>query len=459
MKKLLLLALMLPVFAQAQFVTFWTEDFGFGCNTGTYADGYFSIGTGVWTVTETGFNADTDNNWFISAAENGMDIGECGEACGNDPTLHLSADGSLLGTDLGAAYFEGLDGFCDLFGCGGTDKRVESPIINCSGMANIVIDFLYIEGGTLIDNATLWYFDGTTWSELADMPKTVTCPNGQGEWSSFSIDLPFSSNNNTQVKIGFRWVNNDDGTAMDPSFAVDKIHLNGDFATDVVPPILTCPEPATIYTEDYCAILPDYILQTIVTDDVDPFPQMTQTPEIGSDITPGIYDILIEAVDNSGNASACVFTVTVIDDDAPVFECPDNITANAVPGVGSAFVSVEIPVVLENCGSFTLINDFNGTNDASGTYPVGSTDVTFTATDESGNVAECIVNVNVIENEVDCCLGDFNCDGVISVADLLMLLMDFGCVGANCATDMDDNDIVGATDLQIFTGLFGTVCP
>jgi hypothetical protein len=459
MKKILLAALsILPFFVSAQFVTFWTEDFGSGCGSGTYADGYFSPMTGAWSVTDTGPLADTPNNWFISAEENGNAVGACGTGCGNNRTLHLSADQTIVGTDLGAAYFEGLAGFCDLFGCGGTDRRVESPVINCSGIANIILDFKYIEGGNAIDNATLWYFDGSAWSQIADMPKTPVCPNGQGEWTAFSIALPASSNNNTNVRIGFRWINNDDGDASDPSFAVDDIELNGDFATDAVPPVVVCPPNTTVFTEDFCAIMSDYILLTEVTDDVDPFPLVTQTPEVGTDLVPGFYTVIIEATDVAGNSSSCSFEVTVIDDDAPVLTCIPTVNATAPTDQTGVFVNVPIPDVLENCGDYTLVNDFNGSDNASGFYPIGTTTVTFTATDETGNSSSCDTQVVVQQGVIDCCLGDFDCDGFIGVLDLLFLLQDFGCTGGGCSADLDGNDIVGVTDLQIFNGVYGTVC-
>jgi hypothetical protein len=38
---------------------------------------------------------------------------------------------------------------------------------------------------------------------------------------------------------------------------------------------------------------------------------------------------------------------------------------------------------------FTVVNDFNGTNNASGFYPIGTTTVTWTITDNTGNVVTC----------------------------------------------------------------------
>jgi gliding motility-associated-like protein len=107
-----------------------------------------------------------------------------------------------------------------------TNRRTESPTIDCSARTNITLHFNYIENGQgVTDNATLMYYDGSVWSTLDDMPKTLTGCGGQGLWTSRSVSLPASANNNPSVKIAFRWVNNDDGVGTDPSFAVDDITL------------------------------------------------------------------------------------------------------------------------------------------------------------------------------------------------------------------------------------------
>lgn len=213
--------------------TFWTETFSNSCANGCAATGYAGP-NGAWTVTDAspaldacGF-ATSPNTWYISGAECGNAVGACGSVCGAaDPSLHVSS--TTIG-DLGAAYDAG--GWC-AFGLGGfgdgtpTDKRAESPAINCTGFSTITLAFNYIENGSgTIDDATLWYFDGTVWAQLSNPAKTATGCGGQGIWTAYSITLPATANNNPNVKIGFRWVNDDDGVGSDPSFAVDDITLS-----------------------------------------------------------------------------------------------------------------------------------------------------------------------------------------------------------------------------------------
>ncbi|MBK7589702.1 MAG: hypothetical protein IPI22_15935 [Bacteroidetes bacterium] len=193
----------------------------------------------------TGIN-DLDANYFdISDAEGGgitPNLGapaSCGVALNGNNTMYVTS--TLAGG--GAAYNAG--GFCGLGICVTTNKRSESPVINCTGKFNITIDFNYIENGDgAIDDAVMWYFDGVTWSILANMPKTLTGCTGQGLWTSYSVLLPASANNNPNVQIGFGWINNDDGLGTDPSFAVDDITastpIGGSLSTDPIAILTYC---------------------------------------------------------------------------------------------------------------------------------------------------------------------------------------------------------------------------
>lgn len=207
---------------------FWTENFNNGCVQGCLANGYNGP-NGTWTVSSTGTNDAAANLFFISCQENGNAVGACGSGCGSDATLHIGNQSTSPAAfffcptgDCGAAYDAGL----------GSNNvraswRAESPTINCSAYSNIVFSFRYMENGSgTLDNATAWYFDGATWTQLADMAKTATTCVGQGLWTAYSISLPASANNNANVKVGFQWVNNDDGAGSDPSFAVDVVQLS-----------------------------------------------------------------------------------------------------------------------------------------------------------------------------------------------------------------------------------------
>ncbi|MEM7101728.1 MAG: LamG-like jellyroll fold domain-containing protein, partial [Bacteroidota bacterium] len=75
-------------------------------------------------------------------------------------------------------------------------------------------------------------------------------------------------------------------------------------------------------------------------------------------------------------------------------------------------------------GNFSLTNDFNGTSDASGTYPVGTTTVTWNYTSAAGSTASCTMDVTVSQNPTPTftCPADItttaalnDCDASVSV--------------------------------------------
>lgn len=222
MRKLLTLLIFSCTFilGNAQTVL-WTETFSNACASDCDAASYIGP-NGAWTQTLTGVNGADANVFYVSGQECGNAAGACGTVCGaTDPSLHIGSNASVL-MDQGAAYLNGGFGFF----FPETDRRIESPTINMTGNSNLTLTFNYIENGDgTNDNATVWYFNGATWTLLQDLAKTPLTCMPQGTWTSVSIALPASANNNASIKIGFRWVNNDDGVGTDPSFAVDDIQI------------------------------------------------------------------------------------------------------------------------------------------------------------------------------------------------------------------------------------------
>jgi hypothetical protein len=56
------------------------------------------------------------------------------------------------------------------------------------------------------------------------------------------------------------------------------------------------------------------------------------------------------------------------------------------------------------------------------------------------------------------CFGDYNFDGTINTADLLIFLTGFGCPSF-CFTDLNFDDTANTADLLLFLTVFGTACP
>jgi hypothetical protein len=224
------------LFAQTPF---WIEDFGTGCDRAQSPTMYIGS-NGQWMENPgliAGGNDPHSNHFYVSATVAGTGAGNCAGSCINssitDRSLHISNPSfttpfGSVNADTGCTY---LTGAFSILGINSTSNYLAtSPIINCTGRANISVTFLYIEGGaTTLDNASFAYSSdgGTTWTILDDMLKTGlgTCLGLSGPWTSHAIPLPASANNNANVRIGFNWTSNNDGNGTDPSFAVDDISL------------------------------------------------------------------------------------------------------------------------------------------------------------------------------------------------------------------------------------------
>jgi hypothetical protein len=243
MKKLFSAFILLLAGTSSYAQTFWTEDFGTGCNRGQAASSYTGT-NGPWTITATGTNDAYANSWYVSATCAGTGAGNCSSSCisagATNASLHVSNIDIIVpsfltaNADTGASYFSG--GLCGFGYCAATNRRAESPLINCSGKSNISVSFLYLENGSgTSDDASLCYSadGGTTWTTIDPLAKTTGSCSSAGQWTSLAVTLPASANNNSAVKLGFKWVNNDDGTGTDPSFAVDDIVLSQSSGTGI----------------------------------------------------------------------------------------------------------------------------------------------------------------------------------------------------------------------------------
>jgi gliding motility-associated-like protein len=202
--------------------TFYTETFdGSPCPGNSNCDPSLVS----WTVTSVTAEGASANKWFVSCQENGNAAGTCGTGCAGDQSLHLGTLSNIFCSagDCGAAY--NATGAPNV-----TDKRAESPLINCTGQFGITIAFNYMGKGQTCttDFCDLQYSTngGTTWNNLQTCMVSTTCGSGQGRWTAFSIAMPATCDNNPNVKIGFHWKNNGDGAGSDPSFAVDDITLS-----------------------------------------------------------------------------------------------------------------------------------------------------------------------------------------------------------------------------------------
>ncbi|MEK7676755.1 MAG: choice-of-anchor D domain-containing protein, partial [Verrucomicrobiota bacterium] len=123
-------------------------------------------------------------------------------------------------------------------------------------------------------------------------------------------------------------------------------------------------------------------------------PAVTYSKAPGSFFPIGTPVVMATATDIFGETATCNFTVTVNDTEKPVVTCPGNITVDAAPGQCSATVTFAATVT-DNCPGATVV-----CSPASGSvFQKGTTTVTCTGTDASGNVSTCSFTVTVNDTE------------------------------------------------------------
>jgi hypothetical protein len=109
-------------------------------------------------------------------------------------------------------------------------------------------------------------------------------------------------------------------------------------------------------------------------------------PSYGLGATP----VTLTCTDRRGLTGTCASVVSVRDITAPVIACPATQTAECV--AGAANVDVPAPRTSDNCGRTTLSGPAG-----TASYPLGTTPLTFSAADGSGNTASCRTSVVVAD--------------------------------------------------------------
>jgi gliding motility-associated-like protein len=184
-----------------------------------------------------------------------------------------------------------------------------------------------------------------------------------------------------------------------------------------VPVIINCQSNQVVSADNACEYeLPDYTSLITFTDNCSA--TITQSPIAGTLVGLGVTSITITVTDQSGNATLCNFSITVNDTEAPVIaDCPNNITMSNDAGNCGAFVTWTAPTATDNC-SVSL----SSTHASGDFFTVGSTIVSYTAIDPSGNQVTCSFTVSVNDTELPnlvCPTNIESCDSLVFFNDAL----------------------------------------
>ncbi|MEP6260621.1 MAG: HYR domain-containing protein, partial [Gillisia sp.] len=245
----------------------------------------------------------------------------------------------------------------------------EAPVIACidnisqatdTGAATAVVTF---EAPVGTDNC------GATTEQTAGLPS--------------GSEFPIGTTTNTYV------VTDAAGNTATCSFTVT--------VTDEEDPTITCPANINMNVDaGICGAVVEFEMP--VANDNSGNVTVTQTagPASGEVFPVGTTTVSFTATDESGNTATCSFTVTVNDNEAPVFNSVSDITVNVDAGICGATLNFEVPTATDNCAG-TVVTLTGGLAPGS-EFPVGTTTVTYTATDAAGNTTTISFTVTVVDN-------------------------------------------------------------
>jgi HYR domain len=164
---------------------------------------------------------------------------------------------------------------------------------------------------------------------------------------------------------------------------------------DTTPPVVTAPPDQTAEATDPAGAAVSFPAATAV-DTVDGPVGAACAPPSGSVFALGSTTVSCEATDGSANTGLASFTVDVSDTTPPTLTVPAAIVVPASSAAGAPASSPAIAAFLAGATATDLADTAPSiANDAPVTFPVGTTAVTFTATDKSGNLATAASSVTV----------------------------------------------------------------
>ena len=226
----------------------------------------------------------------------------------------------------------------------------------------------------------IYHFDGSSWSHVA-----LTLPGGitQGQlWAAGGLAA------NSVFAAGYGY----DGANLVP-----LVYRSLDNTT----PVVTVPADKTVEATSAAGAVVTFAGEVSATDDVLPSnPSVSCNPASGSTFALGTTNVDCQATDASNNTGHSYFNITVQDTTAPSMS-PSDITVPQTLATGAV-----VNYVVTAADAVDATPTVNCAPVSGSTFPVGTTTVNCTATDDYSNSSNASFEVTVVgENLLD--KGDF----------------------------------------------------
>ncbi|MCB0523626.1 MAG: HYR domain-containing protein [Lewinellaceae bacterium] len=290
--------------------------------------------------------------------------------------------------------------------CGAVDTIFRDPDITNFNTGTTVVTYTAVDEA---GNSATCSFDVTVTDTIA--PVMSNCPanitvfapsdacNAPATWTApdFTDCAPISVANNffpddnfpvCSPTTVFYTATDSFGNASTCQFTVT--------ALDTISPTIVCPADTVIFPVASCDTTVFYTTPT-ATDLCDANVDiMINGPFVSGSVFPaGTTTVTWFALDECSNLSECTFTVTVVDGAPPVINgCPMDTTVYA-DVMCEAIVNWIEPSASDDCDTMVVLTPTGGT--PGGSFPLGDTEITYTASDDSGNLSTCSFTITVLD--------------------------------------------------------------
>jgi hypothetical protein len=223
---------------------------------------------------------------------------------------------------------------------------------------------------------------------------------------------------------------------------------------DTIPPVITgCPNGPIIVNSPSsgCSATVTWNIPTVSDNCSGVVISQTQGLPPGSVFPVGFSTITYAAADVAGNLTSCSFLIEVRDVTNPVITCPEDIAVDATAGLCGAIVTFPLAIASDNCGVAT-INQMSGPSSGS-FFPVGSTQVTFRVTTNTGQNRNCNFWVTVFDSQAPTITGCTNASAVSTTADCSVPVNHtLPTANDNCSTCPTVSSLVGFLPIGTYEG-------
>ena len=176
-------------------------------------------------------------------------------------------------------------------------------------------------------------------------------------------------------------------------------NFNVNISDTLVPMITACAPDTVISADANCEyVMGDFTGFITAVDNCTTAAGETQDVAIGTTFTAGgSYPVILSITDDFSNTATCSFNITVVDNTAPIINCPNNPSVAADINCNYLIPSYDTTLnITDECSSFTYSQSVTSGTVLSG---VGSTQaISIFVTDVAGNSNSCSFTITVVDS-------------------------------------------------------------